>query len=307
MKPGFSAGGGCTGNSPRAGTLAGACAGGNWPVPDALADGGWASSAAAIAAGAMSAANSHAVAIGQRNFDLPATGMLSPVIAAPRLCPDGIEGRRPIPAANYPRELGGSKVKIWACTERTGCRRAPASPLGAADFAPARPNEPDKARKKRDGDDGVEIVKELAQGWIAVPARAEHHAHIGERKAPRPRADERVDLKFHHRHSSKARRKGNESADHGKQAADENRDGSIAGKEMLGALKFRVGHEHIGAPALKHRAAALRGHDVGNSGADVAADRPRRRRVHETELPDRYQIAGERHDDLRWQGDARGL
>jgi hypothetical protein len=43
--------------------------------------------------------------------------MLSTVIAASRLCPDGIEARHPILATNYPRELGGSKVKMWACTE----------------------------------------------------------------------------------------------------------------------------------------------------------------------------------------------
>jgi hypothetical protein len=73
-------------------------------VPDPLADGGWASSATAIAAGATSAASSHAAAIGQRNLGLRAAGMvklsLSPVIATSRLCLDGIEGRRPIPAAN---------------------------------------------------------------------------------------------------------------------------------------------------------------------------------------------------------------
>src|SRR6185437_2089796 len=117
-------------------------------------------------------------------------------------------------------------------------------------LASSRPDEPAAGEQERQHDNGIKLVEEAAKGRITVPPLAQHVADIGERKAPRPRAEERVNLKSQHRHAREPGRKRDEGSYDGQQAADKDGHGAIARKEAFGLGQFSWTNEDVSSPAF---------------------------------------------------------
>src|SRR5512146_2108975 len=98
---------------------------------------------------------------------------------------------------------------------------------------PMAPNIPDDRQGEDRDDQHVEAVENLAQGRIGLPTPAELRADIGEREAPRPGAEEGIDLEFELRHAGDAGRKRNKGAHHGEEPADEHGDAAETVEEAV--------------------------------------------------------------------------
>ena len=98
---------------------------------------------------------------------------------------------------------------------------------------------------------------------------AELHADVGERVAPGPGADEGVEVEAELVHLRDAGGKGDEGADDGQHAADEDGDGAEAVEEVIDAVEVVAAEEEIAAVALDHGAAAACADPVGGDGAEV--------------------------------------
>ena len=78
-------------------------------------------------------------------------------------------------------------------------------------------------------------------------------------------------------------------------------------EEVGHAVQVVMAHQNPAAIALHQWAAASCADPVGDDGAEIAADGPRRCCPNQIEAIEVHQVAGERHDDFGWKRDARRL
>ncbi len=137
-----------------------------------------------------------------------------------------------------------------------------------------------------------------------LPSVAELHADVSKKEAPGPGADEGVEMKAQLRHAGDAGGQGDEGADDGQQARDEDRDAAVALEVVLGAVEIVAAEENVFAEAFDGGTAAPGTEPVGRDGAEVAADGSGGGDPEEIELAGVNEIAGKGHDDLRRQRNA---
>src|ERR1019366_6935072 len=101
------------------------------------------------------------------------------------------------------------------------------------------------------------------QPRIFVPLLAQPHADIGQRKAPGPGSDKRVDVELETGHARDSSRQGDESADHGPQASDQYGEGPSPLEEPVGDTELAMAEENVAAVALHQRAATKVANLVG--------------------------------------------
>src|SRR6202044_3703209 len=86
-----------------------------------------------------------------------------------------------------------------------------------AQVAPDKPHDP---RDQGEFYRKMKAMEPLVEARVSVPRLAQFHAGRGERKAPRPRADECVEMKFALRHFGNPSGERDEGAHHGEQSAE---------------------------------------------------------------------------------------
>jgi hypothetical protein len=179
--------------------------------------------------------------------------------------------------------------------------------FGADAVFPVGSYEPDGG----EDDDGlyaeVEAVEDLFEAGVGVPLGAELHTDVGESVAPGPGADEGVDVEAELVHLRDAGREGDEGADDGKHASDEDGDGAEVGEEVVDAVEVVAAEEEIAAVALDHGATSASADPVGGDGAEVGCEGCDGGENDEIEPGVGQRVARERHDDLGRDGDAGGL
>src|SRR5882762_994404 len=105
---------------------------------------------------------------------------------------------------------------------------------------PVRPDEPNQADGERNADYQVELVEVFAQ---AAPVLAKLHAEIGQCETPGPRSQEGVDMKLAPGHAGDAGGESDKGADHGKQAANQDRSLSPTLEEAVCPVDFAAAHQ----------------------------------------------------------------
>ena len=70
-------------------------------------------------------------------------------------------------------------------------------------------------------------------------------------------------------HAGDAGGKGDEGADDGEHASEEDGDGAVAGEEAVDEVEVAAAEEEVAAVALDHGAASAGADPVGGDGADV--------------------------------------
>src|SRR5215469_5998826 len=100
------------------------------------------------------------------------------------------------------------------------------------------PDIPGDADDDETDDHSVETLHDGAQARVVLPLLAQLVADIGEREAPRPRADEGINLEFDLRHAGDARWQRDKRAHHRQQPADENRDAAVAREKIVDPVEF---------------------------------------------------------------------
>lgn len=153
----------------------------------------------------------------------------------------------------------------------------------------------------------MEALEDGLEAGIGVPSIAELHADVGERIAPGPGADEGVDVEADVVHPGDAGGQGDEGANNGQEAADQDRDGTVAGEEALGEIEIVRGEQDVSAEAFDHGAAAARTDPVGRDGAKIGGEGTDGGKEDELHLSGGERETCDRHDDLGGEGDAGGL
>src|SRR5690242_12628167 len=166
---------------------------------------------------------------------------------------------------------------------------------------------PDDEKEDRGDDHRVKAMEKIAQRRVAVPAGAELLPDIGKGEAPRPGADEGVELEFQLRHAGDAGGQGDEGPHHRQEAAHEDRDAAEAREEAVDQFEVAPADQDVAAPFLDQGPAAVVADGISDGRANVAADRAGGRDEEDIEAPGRDEIAGERHDDFGRQRDAGGF
>jgi len=100
---------------------------------------------------------------------------------------------------------------------------------------------------------------------------------------------------------------GDEGANDGQHATDEDRDGAEAGEKVVDAIEIVAAEEEEATVTLDHGPTAVCADPVGGDGAEVGGQGCDCREDDEIELRVRQSVAGEGHDDFRRYGDAGGL
>ena len=100
---------------------------------------------------------------------------------------------------------------------------------------------------------------------------------------------------------------GDEGANDGEHSAEENGDGAEAVEEVVDAIEVAAAEEDVAAVTLDHWAASAGSGPVGGDGTEVGGERGCG--CEEDEIPLRVGEgpSGERHDDLRRDGDTGRL
>ncbi len=170
-----------------------------------------------------------------------------------------------------------------------------------------RDDEPEEAEDEDGFDAEVEAVEDLFEAGVGIELGAELHADIGKHIAPRPRADESVEMKAELVHLRDTGGKGDEGPDDGKHASDEDGDRAKASEEVVDEVEVAAAEEQIAAVALDHRTASASADPVGGDRAEVRGQRGHGRQDDELDLSVGQSVAGQRHDDFRWNRNAGGL
>src|SRR5690348_17310725 len=136
------------------------------------------------------------------------------------------------------------------------------------------PDIPADAKNDRADNDDVEALHDRAQARIAVPLFAQFVTDIGERKTPRPRADEGIDLEFDLRHAGDAGRQRDERSHDWQEPADQNGDAAVAREEIVRPVELAPAYQHIAAPTLDKRPAAVVADGIGDGRPEVQPSAP---------------------------------
>src|SRR5215469_2523961 len=130
------------------------------------------------------------------------------------------------------------------------------SAAGAPAMRHVRPDEVGHPEQDDQQDQRIEAMEPHLQARIGLPLLAQLHADISQGKAPRPRADESVDVELQAIHTRDAGGKRDEGANHREQTCDEYRDCSAAFEEAVGDGELAMAEEDVAAVALDQRAPA---------------------------------------------------
>ncbi len=144
--------------------------------------------------------------------------------------------------------------------------------VGADAVAPVGPDEPDDGGDDEDFDAEVEAVEGGFEAGVGVPGLAELHADPGEDKAPGPGSEEGIEMEAELRHAGDAGGQGDEGADDGQEASEEDGDAAVLAEEVLGAGEVVGIEEDEAAPAGDEGAAAVCADPVSDEGAEIAAE-----------------------------------
>src|SRR5579863_1707430 len=150
----------------------------------------------------------------------------------------------------------------------------------------------------------MKAVKSLFETRIGVPLLSEFHADVGKHEAPRPRPDKGVGMKTKLRHAGDAGRKRDKCAHNGQKARDQYRHRAVLIEEIGHSMQVVMAHQDPTAIALDQRAAALCADPIGNDGTEIATEGSCGSSPYQVEAVQISQVAGERHDDLGWKGNA---
>ena len=140
---------------------------------------------------------------------------------------------------------------------------------GADAILPVGSDKPEECGNENKFDREMEAVEDGLETGIAVPGCAEFHADPRERVAPWPRADKGIDVEAELVHLCDAGRKGDEGADDGQHAADENSDGTVSVEEAVDKVKIAATEEEIAAVAFDHGASAACADPIGRDRAKI--------------------------------------
>jgi hypothetical protein len=210
----------------------------------------------------------------------------------------------PILGVRWPAK---SRFRQLRTVEANYCVGVKLSPFGADAVLPVGDYEPDDSGQEEEFYAEVEAVEDLFEAGVGVPLRAELHADVGEDVAPGPGADEGVDVEAELVHLRDAGGEGDEGADDGKHASDEDGDGAVFCEEVVDEVEVAAAEEHHAAVAFDHGASAASADPVGGDGAEVGGEGCDRCEDDELELVVGEGVAGEGHDDFGGNGDAGGL
>src|SRR5436309_15355281 len=104
------------------------------------------------------------------------------------------------------------------------------------------PNVPRESCHQDYPDDRVEPVEVRSEG---IPVLAEFHPDPAERAAPDKGADEGVEVEPPEVHARHSCREGDKGADHGQQAADEDRDLAVLLEPAIGEVQIMVRDQNV--------------------------------------------------------------
>ena len=134
-------------------------------------------------------------------------------------------------------------------------------------------DEPEEASDDDKFHAEVEAVEDGFEAGVGIPLVAQLHADVGQRIAPRPGADKRVDMKANLVHFGNACGKGDESTNDGEHATDQHGDGTVACEEMIDTIEIALAEEQVAAVALDHGASTPRANPIGRDGAEIRCQR----------------------------------
>src|SRR5580693_4068025 len=134
---------------------------------------------------------------------------------------------------------------------------------------PVRPREPDYSCRQGNADDGVELVKILAQ---RAPVFTQLHPEPGQREAPGPGTEKSIEMKSSAWHAGNSRRQCDESADYREQSCDENRQVSPAREKTVGPIQFSPAHKNPATVFFDQGTTTVASDLVGHQRSQVAAD-----------------------------------
>jgi len=169
---------------------------------------------------------------------------------------------------------------------------------------PVPPDVPADPQDHRGDHDSVEPVQDFLEQGVAVPALAQFEPDIRQRIAPGPGAEEGVDLELELGHAGDARGQCYEGADDRQKPAHEHGDAAVALEEPVRPVEIAPAHQHISAPSVDERPAAVISGRVSDGGTDIAAERARCRDPKEIETSGEGQVSRKRHDDFGRQRNA---
>src|SRR5665213_2926901 len=119
----------------------------------------------------------------------------------------------------------------------------------------------------------MEAIEEGLEAWIRAPFVTQPHAYVSESVAPRPRADEGVDVETELVHLRDPRGQRDEGADDGKHAPDKHRDRAVLCEEVVGHVEVALAQQEVAAVSLDHGATAFGADPVSGNRAEVRGQR----------------------------------
>src|SRR5579863_816992 len=120
-----------------------------------------------------------------------------------------------------------------------------------------RPNEIGCGEQDHAEDERVEAMEPQLEARVGFPALAELLADVGQREAPRPGAEEGVEVELQPGHARDAGGQRDEGANYRQQAGDEDGNGAAVREEAIGDVELAAAEKDVAAVALHQWASAV--------------------------------------------------